>query len=481
MVAIRGGVIVASLHASDVELMRWPIRNQILLPFVAIQVATIVGISAASSWLAVRAAERDFHARLSGVVQSLKESSFPLTDIVLQQLRQLSGADFVVLDDQQQLRLTTLGDLGDATRDLNQSMTELAGAEITERNRILLIRGESFYAGRISRMKAGDQGAVYVLYRQSDWHAARDRAMWPPLLIGGLCLLLTMAASVLVSQRLGRRIHAVQQHVTRVAAQNFAPMATSPIDDELRDLAQDVNRMAALLDETLQHAAEAERSRVLTQLVGGLSHQLRNALAGARMSVQLHQRRCGQASDVALETALQQLRLTEEQIKALLRVTRGEATAVHAGRLGDVLDEVVTLVTPVCEHQKISLDYRADAGLREVPDADGIRAALLNLLMNAVEAAGPGGSVEVGTAWDEGQFMIDVTDNGPGLSHPEQVFEPFYTTKPEGIGLGLFLARQVVEECHGTLQAIRQNGQTRFRLSLPDVPLVTQTEASSPA
>jgi anti-sigma regulatory factor (Ser/Thr protein kinase) len=107
-----------------------------------------------------------------------------------------------------------------------------------------------------------------------------------------------------------------------------------------------------------------------------------------------------------------------------------------------------------------------------VGDAHALQAAVLNLALNAVEAAGRGGVVEVRQA-DEGHWVrLEVADSGPGPT-PEvaaHLGQPFVTTKPEGVGLGLLLVRQVAEEHGGTLEWRRNEGRTVFTLKLPLAP-----------
>src|SRR5205085_3088441 len=94
---------------------------------------------------------------------------------------------------------------------------------------------------------------------------------------------------------------------------------------------------------------------------------------------------------------------------------------------------------------------------------------LLNVLTNAVEAAGPGGRVEVRAGREDSRAFVEVFDSGPGPS-PEvaaKLFEPFVTGKPEGVGLGLAVARRVARAHGGDITWERRGGRTGFRIELP--------------
>ena len=102
-------------------------------------------------------------------------------------------------------------------------------------------------------------------------------------------------------------------------------------------------------------------------------------------------------------------------------------------------------------------------------DQEGLRAAVLNLAMNALEAAGPGGEISLGAFPENGNAIIEVTDTGPGPPPEvaETLFEPFVTSKPEGVGLGLALAHRMAVEHGGQLAWRRVSERTSFRIALP--------------
>src|SRR5262249_5160422 len=103
-------------------------------------------------------------------------------------------------------------------------------------------------------------------------------------------------------------------------------------------------------------------------------------------------------------------------------------------------------------------------------DAGQIGQLLLNVIDNAIEAAGPGGWVEVVLRREPGPLVVlEVSDSGPGPSADvaAKLFEPFVTGKPEGVGLGLAVARPVAEAHGGRIGWLRDGAATRFRIELP--------------
>jgi signal transduction histidine kinase len=142
-----------------------------------------------------------------------------------------------------------------------------------------------------------------------------------------------------------------------------------------------------------------------------------------------------------------------------------------------LLDETVALLQPQCRHAGTSLTWHAPEHAEEATTLMGDRGQLghlfLNVLTNAMEAAGPGGKVEMTMDRAPGQRVrIEIRDSGPGPS-PEvaaRLFEPFVTGKPEGVGLGLAVARQVAEAHGGTIRWRREDNGTCFEIELPIEP-----------
>lgn len=250
---------------------------------------------------------------------------------------------------------------------------------------------------------------------------------------------------------------------------DYTPVPYGITDDELRNLSQAVNQMARALEQSMRQARDSDRAAMLTQLAGGLAHHLRNALTGARVSLQLHQKHCSWPDDEAVLVALAQLKRTEEHIKALLRVSQGKPASTRPSRLSTVLNGVASLVSPLCNHHRVDFSFQSDDADCMINDAEAMQGALLNLLTNAIEAAGPHGCVKLEAFHESGAIIVNVKDNGPGVS-PEiiqDIFDPFFTTKEEGIGIGLPMAKRAAEDCGGKLTVARMAEITVFEMSIP--------------
>ena len=312
-----------------------------------------------------------------------------------------------------------------------------------------------------------------MLYPETAWRQARREAAMPALLLGIASLAAMVMVTSVIAHRMSRRIRRVERHVARIAAGEFCQLEPGGRRDEVGDLVVSINQMCSQLEGMRHTIEQSERSRLMAQLAAGLAHQLRNSLTGARMSIQLHlKRQPPQPGDETLAVALRQLTITEEQVKGLLSAGRLERSSPELFDLRRLLADVAGLVGPACQHAHVvccqpHLDEAVPLEIKA--DRSSLRAAVLNLTLNAIEAAGQGGTVSLKAFARAGEVLIEVVDSGPGppAGIANELFEPFVTSKKEGVGLGLALARQVAIDHGGQISWTRTAGATCFQLVIP--------------
>jgi two-component system sensor histidine kinase AtoS len=135
-----------------------------------------------------------------------------------------------------------------------------------------------------------------------------------------------------------------------------------------------------------------------------------------------------------------------------------------------VVARMLQAVAPTAERQRIQVLDRAEPHLPAVlGHADQLEQVMLNLFMNAIEAMPQGGRLEVATRARDSGIEVIVSDTGSGVPAAlrDRIFEPFFTDKSGGTGLGLYLSRQLVEAHGGRLELIAGEGGARFRILLP--------------
>lgn len=461
---------VAIFSPAEVS-MRWPLRYQILLPFAGLFLAAIVAITAIDAYLAVRNSQRRTEAQLQEIARTLLTSSFPLTDAVLRQTRGLSGTEFVVTSASGDVLASSMEI--ETISPVRQPIADWRQLELAELENI---GNKSYFHAAIELKKRADRaepGLLHILYSEESWREARWQAIFPPLVVGGVSLLAVGGLAIALAARISRPIQSLQQQVGQLAQGDFQTVELPTRNDELRDLGASVNQLAEQLAEMRRVIKRSERLSLLGQLSGGLAHHLRNDVAGARIAIQLHEQDCTAEDAETLAVALRQLTLAEQHLMQFLAAGQPRAPQRSVSDLRDLLNELVALVGPTFRHQNValSLEFAADdsAGfLREI-DAEQLRQAVLNLVLNALEAAGPKGAVTILCDCSQrASFCVRIFDSGPGVSAEilDRLFEPFTTSRPEGVGLGLTVARQIAEG-HGGTVSYRRTAETCFEIELP--------------
>jgi signal transduction histidine kinase len=456
--------------------MRWRIRTQILVPLLTL----LLGVVGITTWTAISSANqarRQVESRVRNVARTVAESRVQLNDRILEQMKGLSGAE-----------LLFVGDGGERKASFRAEGLELPSLEpVAEENwqelRLgprVTADGQSYLCGgiRFEHPHRFDQSGelywrLYILYPEALWRDALWDAVWPSLVLGSFVGIASIALAIGVSERLSRRIRELERRTRRIANGDFSPMELPGRNDELRDLGRSINEMAAKLAQYQEHGRQTERLRLLGQLSGGLAHQMRNGLTGARLAVQLHARACTDRADgEALQVALRQLSLLETSLKRFLSLGETEARREPCS-LTALVHEAQELLRPQCVHAEIELRWqRPGEDLVIDGDRDQLEQLIVNVLGNAADAAGPGGWVEIGLARKSvecGTAVLEISDSGkgPDPSVADRLFDPFVTSKPEGIGLGLAVARQVALSHGGTIDWRRESDRTCFHIELP--------------
>ena len=156
----------------------------------------------------------------------------------------------------------------------------------------------------------------------------------------------------------------------------------------------------------------------------------------------------------------------ERFIKELLNFTRVQELSLERWPVEQIVDESLKMIKDTLDQKKIVVEKTYGGDLPPIlADADKMRQVVLNILRNAHEAVGSGGKISIAcdTLAEGGRTMvrIRIADNGPGIAEKDRpnIFEPFYTTKPSGFGLGLANARKIVEQHNGTISVGKKRGR----------------------
>ena len=318
----------------------------------------------------------------------------------------------------------------------------------------------------------------------------RHAALWTMLLTG---LALAGGGGVLMIRLVDRPVARLADAMARVETGDLTAQAVCGGRDELGGLAKSFNamvdRLCAARDEIeayhQQRLARAERLASLGELAASVAHEIKNPLAGIAGAVRILAEDMP-ASDSRKEIMgeiLAQIRRLDGTVCDLLTFARPGGPEVGPCALHQVLDRVLLVLAedPSASNVRVVREYQSDPP-PVLADGKLLEQVFFNLLLNAVQAIGGQGTITLRTARGEADVTrtdgaplgphleVRVIDTGPGIpTHLlREIFTPFFTTKPRGIGLGLAITRRIVEDHGGWISGENLPGQgAMFRICLP--------------
>jgi signal transduction histidine kinase len=226
------------------------------------------------------------------------------------------------------------------------------------------------------------------------------------------------------------------------------------------------------LQEAQAHVLHQEKMAAFGLLAAGIAHEVGNPLTSVSSLVQMLQRRdCDEYTREKLTLVLGQLQRIQTILRELINFSRPASTAPTRFAFADILDEALNIAKYYKRTKGRIIEPRV---LPELPPLYGVRdqlvQALLNLILNAIDATDKGGRVEISAEQNGDEVCVSIRDDGTGIT-PEnaaRLFQPYFTTKKQGTGLGLFVTRKLLEENGGRVDFSSAPGEgTVFRVTLP--------------
>jgi len=281
----------------------------------------------------------------------------------------------------------------------------------------------------------------------------------------GVGLLLLGAAAVGTAAGLSAPLRRLMEAALRMGRGDLATPVRAERTREIGTLAQELEAMRVQLE---------GRDRQLKMMLAGVAHEVRNPLGGMELFAGLlDEELCGAAP--SLDEAKGHLVRVRSELRYLTRIVEDFLAFAREQPLALAEVDGTGLLGAAAAHlageaQERGVEVEVDAAPGRVRVDEGlVTAALVNLLKNALQASPPGGRVVLRGRREGGLYALEVEDGGPGIPEAEatRVFEPFFTTREKGTGLGLPLARKIAEAHRGGLEMKSRPGQTVLTFRLP--------------
>ena len=235
------------------------------------------------------------------------------------------------------------------------------------------------------------------------------------------------------------------------------------------ELIEQRDNLENLVEEKTQEILKSERLSAIGELSGRLAHDLRNPLSDMKMSVDLLKQDSSDSkiSDPIItkrisliEKSIERISHQVDDVLGYVRISPLKLSNISVSKL--VVNSTQKINVPNDVHVIIS-----DSNLKIDCDADKLDAVFINLIVNSIQAMHEGGKIEINMYEKENMAVLEFIDSGEGIpeEHLEKVFDPLFTTKQKGTGLGLASCRNIVEQHQGTISV--KNNPTTFTIELP--------------
>lgn len=258
------------------------------------------------------------------------------------------------------------------------------------------------------------------------------------------------------------------------------------LTDEKRRLEEEIKRHAEELEtrvaertaelvETHKRLVQQERIAALGRAAAQVAHEVKNPLAGLLLYSLHLKSKIGNASEneaTLVDKIVETINHLIGTVERILGFARPVNLTLSPGNFNRIVNDVVELLRPQIVANRIDVQLSlSEPDASAMIDESSMRGALMNLILNAIEAMPDGGRLRIASESTDATLRLEITDTGRGISEEEakNIFEPFYTTKSQGLGLGMPYARKIIEQHGGAISLISQLGQgTTIRLTLPE-------------
>lgn len=294
-----------------------------------------------------------------------------------------------------------------------------------------------------------------------------------------LLLVLTLAVAALVAAPVAANIARPLARLTDFARNFIREQHAAPPPSggpaEVQELSTAFNQMMLDLERLKDNLTRAAKLAVVGEMAAAMTHEVRTPLGILRSSAQLLLREPGLSAEgrEVCGFIVSETERMNRLVTTLLDCARARPPELRPINLSELAQQAITMLKPQADKKNIAFvfrDHHAPEDTTANCDREQITQVLLNLLLNALQILPEGGHIEVQIHRVDDAIMLEVADNGPGIPPDlqERVFDPFFSQRNGGIGLGLTVVRQIMTAHHGEISADRSAlGGALFRLRLP--------------
>jgi signal transduction histidine kinase len=293
-------------------------------------------------------------------------------------------------------------------------------------------------------------------------------------------LSLAIALAVMTTLLVNRPVEGIIRTMRRVQEGDFSVRFLTKRKDEIGKLADALNRMLDELDRArkeiqrchLEEMKRVERMATLGELAAAVAHEIKNPLAGISGAIQVIYEDLNEddPKKEVMSEVLNEIERLDKTVRDLLFFARPTEPKKVEIDIMSIIDRCINLIKPKADKQNIKIENKIQENVTLKIDPQQIQQAIINIMMNAINAMPSGGIMRLSSQRIDDYIEISISDTGEGISPEElkKVFKPFYTIRHAGTGLGLSISRNIIEAHGGMISVDSTPGMgTTFKIKLP--------------
>ena len=454
---------------------RFRVQSKIVLPYTLLFAAVI----AAMSLLTIIIVHRQMDERIEGQMQHMADAISNMAFLLsrdaylsLIRIKEVVGADIIAYGPDGAVTVTTL-DRDKAKAAMAVIRSPDVEAALSRTDNTSFIRNVHYLNSPhkviYRRLKAADTGedvTLSLIASTAGIALAKRRFRMSIGLVAISGILLVAVLGSVIARSITAPVKQLVEVTEQIAAGDLKAEATVKTRDEIGALASSINEMTGELQRSRDRLVQSEKLAAVGQLAAGIAHEIRNPLTSVKMIVQLLKRRLqdDEAGLESVQAVLDEINRLEVIINGLLDFARPMELDLRTASVADVMNDVLKFMEADLRHRKIKLVNQTDMMPPEsMLDTDRIKQVFMNVILNSMQAMPEGGELAINYHYDaeSHRAQVEVSDTGNGMSQEvlTRVFEPFFSTKTGGTGLGLANVRKIMEQHGGDIQIESTEGQ----------------------
>lgn len=458
--------------------MRLSIRLRMILAMNVLVVGLALVLGRTAQNVAAELVEERYAAKMvASASEFLQERRYPPSDSVMGYFRELFAAESLTSQDEGR---DIIG--SSLPRDLSEQC--LAQVRSRGRSGVLELGGTRYRYHSVEvavvnpRTTHETDAQLHMLFPDAQFAEARRLVrgrvagvVWPAALVATL---LAVLMSVSITRPI-RRVAVTMDRLKDTGATELDDPADRAPDcpAEVASLENSFRRLMRRLHDTHEQLVLSDRLATLGKLSLSVAHELRNPLSGIRMNLQVLKDHEDLAEDPGIDAMLREIDRMSLYLDELMGLARGGDAQGEKARvrvhLSELIQSVLTILEGRIRHAGLKVRTSFDPAEPDVlANPNHLRQAAMNLLVNAIEASPPSGTITVNVQCLGEEVRLSIADTGVGVTAGNRdIFAAFTTTKPNGGGMGLYTCKRIVEEHGGSIGYENGSTGTTFWISLP--------------